>query len=296
MFNAPKSSVGKLLYFGIFLLTFAPSLALAQTDWPPVGHYEFSGWAGPKLDVLYSIPPLVDADSQIVIIIPGAKRNAQQYRDEWDHLAVANHFITLVVGAAERSFPTEYEYNLGGVVDSSGNPRPETEWLFSAMDPLFDDFKSRFGSKRETYNLYGHSAGGVFVQLFVLFKPNAKVETVVAANPAFATLLDREVTFPFGLRGAPLPEFAVKPWLAKRMVLLLGDRDLDPRTKPLSDSPAARMQGPHVFARGLGLYLSALSAAKSHSTDLNWQLEVVPGVGHSNAHMASYAAKHLIHE
>ncbi|WP_210417915.1 hypothetical protein [Bythopirellula goksoeyrii] len=282
------------LFLGNLVLALTPLLAGAQSDWPSTGQYDFSEWAGKKLEVFYSIPPLAKAESQIVIIVPGAKRNAQQYRDEWDQLAVANQFVTLVVGATEKDFPTEYEYNLGGVVDSIGNPRPEIEWLFSAIDPLFEDFKSRFGSKRETYSLYGHSAGGGFVHLFVLFKPNAKVETAVVANPAFATLLDREVEFPFGLHGAPLSEDAVKPWLARRLVLLLGDRDLDPRSKPLSDSPSARRQGPHVFARGLQLYKSALTESKLQGSELNWRLEVVPGVGHSNAHMASYAVKHLL--
>ncbi|TWU26033.1 alpha/beta hydrolase [Bythopirellula polymerisocia] len=295
--NTIRPSISKaLLLCNLLLLVLAPSLTRAQSEWAVTGQYEFSDWAGPKLKVFYSIPPQMDADSQIVVVIPGAKRNADQYRDEWDHLAVANQFITLVVEAAIKSFPTEFEYNLGGVIDSSGNQRPENEWLFTAIDPLFDDFKNRFGSNRKTYNLYGHSAGGGFVHRFLLFKPDAKVNKAVAANPAFATLPDYEKDFPFGLRGVNLPENAVENWLEKSLVLLLGDRDRDPRTHPLSNSFAAQQQGPHVLARGMQLYQSALLAAGSQHSGLVWQLEVVPRVGHSNAHMASYAVKHLLHE
>ena len=93
---------------------------IAESKWPATGKYEFTGWAGPQLTVYYSVPPKATAKSPILIIIPGVKRNAEEYRNEWDHLATANGFITLVVEATKKLFPTEYEYNVGGVINGRG--------------------------------------------------------------------------------------------------------------------------------------------------------------------------------
>jgi dienelactone hydrolase len=265
----------------------------AARTWPPTGKYDFTSWDGPQLSVFFSVPPQADADSPILIVIPGIKRNAEEYRDEWDHLATANRFITLVVEASKKRFPTEYEYNLGGVIDGEGKVQPEGRWLLSAIDSIYDDFKAQYGSHRDKYELYGHSAGGGFAHLFSLLKPNAKVDRVVAANPAFFTMPTNESNFPFGIKGVPLHDNAIPTWFDKRLVILLGDRDREPRTQLLSNGPEARLQGPHVFARGLGFYRAALCEAADKKLDLHWHLEVIPGVGHSNPDIAPYAIKYL---
>ncbi len=192
-----------------------PYPLFAESKWPATGKYEFTGWTGPRLAVYYSVPPKATAKSPILIIIPGVKRNAEEYRNEWDHLATANGFITLVVDRA------------------------------------------------------------------------------VAANPAFFMMPDNEKVFPFGMKGAPLANDALRNWFDKRLVLLLGEQDREPRTQLLSNGPEARLQGPHVLARGLGFYRAALSAAAAQHLDLRWHLEIIPGVGHSDPHVASYAVKYL---
>jgi hypothetical protein len=269
-------------------------LTVQAETWPATGSYQFDGWEGPALTVFYSVPPQSTADSPILIVIPGARRDAREYRDDWDSLATANRLITLVVGADLADFPTEYDYNAGGVVTAQGVPRPRSRRLYSAIEPLFEDFTRRFGSRRSSYALYGHSAGGQFAHTFRLFEPTARVDRVVAANPAFCMLPDHGPAYPFGLGGVTVSDEALKHWLTHPLVVLLGDRDLDPRTKPLSNGPEARLQGPHVFARGLGFYRSALAAASVREITLGWKLEVVHNVGHSNRQMASHAVKYLV--
>jgi poly(3-hydroxybutyrate) depolymerase len=271
----------------------ASTQPLIGAEWPATGDYSFTSWAGPPLNVYFSVPPGSNAKTPILIVIPGKKRNADEYRDDWNSLAGANHFITLVVQATKKHFPTEYQYNLGGVVDAKGNLQPKEQWLFSALDPVFEDFKRQFGSNRETYSLYGHSAGGGFVHLFMLMMPEAKVDSAVAANPAFCTMPNDQVDFPFGLKGIALPDGAVKTWFAKPLTIMLGDHDLNPRTEPLSNGPDARLQGPHCFARGLEFYRQALVMANSSQLPLNWRLEIVPDAAHDDAQMAPSAVKHL---
>lgn len=265
-------------------------------EWPEKGNFRFADWAGPAINVYYSIPPTADAQTPILVVVPGALRNAADYRNSWHHLALANEFIVLTIEGELTNFPTEFDYNAGGVVTPAGEAVPEQLWTYSVIEPLFDDFKRRFGSQREKYSIFGHSAGGQFVHTFLLFKPNARVQRAVAANPAFCMMLDPNLPYPFGLKGAPLPENAVKRWMASPTVLLLADRDLSDRSKPLSNGPLARAQGPHVFARGLGFYRSALIAAREREVPLAWKLEVVQDVGHAQDHMASYAVKYLFRD
>ncbi|MEM8945367.1 MAG: alpha/beta hydrolase [Planctomycetota bacterium] len=273
-----------------------PATSAEGSKWPVDGVYRFADWDGPPLEVLFTIPKGADRHAPILMVIPGAKRNAADYRDQWHDLAVANNFITLVIGAPIASFPTEYDYNLGGVVDAEGIEQPIAKRLFASIERVFDDFVKRYGSNRETYDLYGHSAGGGFVHRYLLFNPRARVGRAVAANPAFVTLPDIDAAYPFGIAGVTIDRTSLAKWYDKRLVILLGDRDLDPRTKPLSNSEEARLQGPHVFARGLKLFREALASAREQNLSFRWQLEVVPNVGHSNTHMASHAVKHLCQE
>ena len=126
--------------------------------------------------------------------------------------------------------------------------------------------------------------------------PTPKSNRAVAANAPFYTMPDPSSEFPFGLHGAPLPADAMNKWFAKPIVYLLGERDTEPRTQPISNGPDARLQGPHGFARGLGFFQQSLAVANTQNTPHKWRLEIVPNVGHSDAHMASHAVKYLLVE
>lgn len=277
----------------VLLFTIPPAHAQAQ-NWDAKGVYTFDHWAGAPLRIFYSVPPQAGPDTRIVIVIPGARRNAVDYRDQWHHLAMANHLIVLTVEGTADNYPTELDYNAGGVLGPDGGETPVETRLFSAIEPMFDDFKNRFGSARETYGLYGHSAGGGFVHRFVLFNPDARFDVAIAANPAFFTIPNTSAAYPFGLSGAPLPQDALRRWLKSPLIVMLADRDTGPRNNEISNSDQARQQGPSVFARGLGFFQAALIAADAQGIDLRWKLDIVPDVGHSNTNMASYAARYLI--
>ena len=93
--------------------------------WPAAGDYSFKAWSGPELSVFYSVPDGSGPQTPILIVIPGARRNADEYRDQWHDLAHANGFIVLTLAAKLEDFPTEYDYNAGGVLDAKGQQRPE---------------------------------------------------------------------------------------------------------------------------------------------------------------------------
>lgn len=273
-----------------------PASAKQPESWPEKGFYRFAEWGGPAIGVHYCVPSGAGPDTPILIVVPGALRNAEVYRDAWRRLAVAHRFIVLAVEAGESDFPTELDYNAGGVVSKNGKPRSERFWTYSAIEPLFENFRSRFGSTRERYSLYGHSAGGQFVHTFMLFKPDARVASAVAANPAFCMMPQSNDDYPFGPGGAPIAPGAMERWLASPLVVLLGDLDVAPRTKPLSSGSRANAQGPHVLARGLRFYHEALVSASEIDAPLAWRLEIIHGAGHSNTQIAPHAVKYLFPE
>lgn len=272
-----------------------PESDAKQVGQDPLGGYDTRTPAGLPLRVEYCIPEGANADTPILIVVPGARRNAGEYRDQWADLAIANGFIVLTLGASAEYFPTEYDYNAGGVVSVSGKVRPHRERLFAAIEPMFEDFCRRFPSDRETYSIYGHSAGGGFVHRYLLMEPEARVDAAICANPAFCSFPQREWPYPFGMGGVNVNDKALAAWFGKPLTVLLGDRDLNPRTKPLSNGPSARRQGPHVYGRGLNFFQTALAEASRLDTPLMWRLVVVNRVGHSNQHMASHAVKLLPH-
>lgn len=239
------------------------------------------------------MPRRAEADAPILIVIPGASRDTQRFHASWLSFAHRFRFVVITLGAPRARFPTEHDYNAGRVREPDGRPRPESQWLFSAVDPLFEDFKSRFGFTAKRYHLFGHSAGGGFVHRMLLFKPDAKVQRAVAANPAFATLPDANADYPFGLSGAPLPANGLARWFASPLTILLGEKDTGPRKQPLSNSAEARAQGPHVLARGKLLFERARAEAERLGVPFRWRLRVAEGVGHDNRAIAPHALEPL---
>lgn len=259
-----------------------------------VGRYAFKKWAGGDITVEYIVPKGANADTPIMIVVPGARRNADAYRDQWLTLAGQHNFIVLALGCSLQVCEDEYQYNLGGIVTPLGGPRPESVQFYSVPEKVFYDFTERFGSAQKTFALYGHSAGGGFVHTYMLARPDAPVSRAVAANPAFFTFPDTDSPYPFGLANSPYQAKDVDSWLKKPMTIILGDQDLGPRTKTISNSPAANKQGRNVYARGLAFYAYAMNTAVERNIEHAWQLEVVRGVGHSSGKIVPYAYKYLL--
>ena len=280
-----------LLFFIFFSCSPSSEKTIGQVE-PPWG-YVFTEWEGAPIDVITYIPPNATASTPILMVIPGASRDAQRFHASWLDLAKKNHFSVLTIGAKKSFFPDEYSYNAGGVITENGDLVDESKWLFNVIDPLFNDFKKRYGFLSKRFYLFGHSAGGGFVHRYLLFNKEAPVVKAVAANPAFVTLPDTNTLYPFGLKGVPNSDKDIKSWLNKNMAILLGEDDLGPRTKPLSNGQMARAQGPNCLERGKLLYSTAKTKAEELDLDFNWELITVPDVGHDNFKLASFASIYL---
>ena len=146
-----------LFFFIFFSCSSSNEKTISQVE-PPWG-YVFTEWNGAPIDVITYIPPNATPSTPILMVIPGASRDAQRFHASWLDLAKKNHFSVITIGAKKSFFPDEYSYNAGGVITENGDLVNESKWLFSALEPIFNDFKKRYGFLSEKFYLFGHSAG-----------------------------------------------------------------------------------------------------------------------------------------
>lgn len=285
--------------------TFALILAIAVVMTSPAmaqhlaagsGQFEREEAAGATAErqrVFYHRPEAWRPGGRVVVVMHGVNRDADRYRDEWRALADQYGFLLVVPEFSQTKFPGDDWYNFGGMVDEQGKPRDRAQWSFNAVDRVFADVRRLSGAERKGYSLYGHSAGAQFAHRFLLFAASPAVEMVVAANAGWYTLPVADEAFPYGLKGSPATEADVRAFLARPLVLQLGEADTDSEHSSLRRTPDANRQGPHRFARGRNFVAVAEAEARRLEAPLAWRVVTVPGVGHSNGRMAEHAAREL---
>jgi hypothetical protein len=254
--------------------------------------------------------------SFILIVIPGAGRNGDDYRDVWIPFADAKGLLI-----ASPSYPVQqYDqaaYQMGGAIRnlSVGKPLPRSsatavylrdedirfdvnpdraQWLFHDFERLFDILRYSTGSKQRGYDLFGHSAGGQILHRQVLLFPRSRARRVVAANAGFYTLPDLETPQPTGLAGLGVNENSLRRSFARDLTVLLGEEDNDAeRGGQHLHTPAIDAQGTDRLARGRFFHAFAAQRARELGVPLKWQLRTAPGIGHDFRAMSRVAAELL---
>jgi len=243
-----------------------------------------------EIRVWYYRPPPSAEEPRILFVIHGVNRNPDKYRDDWRGIAAANNVLLLVPDFSEEMFPGGRAFSTGNMFLRDGRPIGRAEWSFSVLERLFDHVTSMNESSIETYDLYGHSAGGQFVHRFVMFMTDARFEKAVAANAGWYTVPDQKIAFPYGVSAGRLPMEDLGKALGRRLTVLLGENDTNPNDSDLNNRAEARAQGRHRLERGLNFFEAAKRRAASMGVELRWSLKTVPGVGHSNRGMSRTAA------
>lgn len=269
-----------------------------------------------SIEVYYYKPPQFNEDTSVVIVIPGAGRNASDYRDSW--VKSADKYNLLVLSP---SYPNEsYDfaaYHLGGIVEELELKSPKIErvngriskyrmkdedikfsftknksdWIFDDFDLIFSSVKPIIGSKQTNYDLFGHSAGGQILHRLAIFKPNSRANRIVAANSGFYTLPDASVRFPFGTDGTLVSQEKNQRPFANKLVILLGELDDETEKRgTMLHTLNADAQGLGRFERGKYFYKYSQQMAKSAKAPFHWQLKLVEGVGHDYKKMGVAAA------
>lgn len=269
------------------------------------GTYEFDNPAtGRPVQISYFKPEHFSADTPVLVVLHGLKRNADEYRDGWIEQARARGLMVLVPHFDRESYRGANGYNLGNVFhaetheEAIGRALPKQantpeKWSFAVPDAVFADFARREGTRQAGYTLYGHGAGAQFAQRFTLFMARSKACRVMAANPGWYTYPDRDVQWPYGLGGVPnYTEAQLDAFLRAPFVLMLGDDDVQ-TGGVMRKSDGAAAQGPDRRTRGERFYAHAQQLAAARGQKLGWRLQHVADAGHKNTEMAAAAAQNV---
>ncbi len=139
---------------------------------------EDTGVNSNDLNVFYYRPLGWTPEKPIVIVMHGVKRNAEEYRDEWQSYAEQYNLLVICPEFSEEKYPGVRYYNLGNVADSDkehGKLQPRNQWIFPVINHVFNEVRTRSGAISNTFTLFGHSAGAQLAHRYLWFSgdPNA---------------------------------------------------------------------------------------------------------------------------
>lgn len=256
--------------------------------------------------VYYYKPRAYTADTPVVFVMHGLRRNAAEYRDSWADYAEQNDLMVLVPLFTRDPYRGAAGYNLGNVFhptnsrQARGRAKPDelndrSQWAFTLIERLFADFKARRADNdNPRYTLYGHGAGAQFAHRFALFMPEAHVDRIIVANSGWYTMPDDTIEWPYGTGGVPLVDDALlASFVGQRMLLLSGGADTATTNTVMRKNRFTNAQGPHRLARAKHYYAAGKALAERLDAPLRWQQWTVPGVGHSDSQMAPFAARYI---
>lgn len=287
-----------ILLTGLALMLTVPAAAQTAGVRVPPGSavIEVPGAApdGSAMTVWTYRPAGLRPSDHIVFVMHGVLRNADVYRDNWIEAAKTQRFLLVVPEMTQAQFRGDAGYNFGNMVERQGGAaKPPEQWAWRSIETVFDAVRLGTGSARQTYAIFGHSAGAQFVHRLVTYAENPRVDAAIAANAGWYTLPVFSESFPYVLKGSPASEERVKANFGKPLIILLGDKDIDPNHATLRRDEGSDRQGATRFARGQNYVKVAEAEAKRLDVRFNWQVKVVPDVAHDNAAMAAAAVRWL---
>lgn len=305
-----------LISFFIVQITIAQDIIMNKGS----GTFSINGSANHQADtitIFYHIPENFTQSSKVLMVIPGAGRNADDYRDSW--VEASEKYSLLIVSP---SYPEETynygDYHLGGIVKdlnlSKGvsfkkgtnqvhidenaiefnvNDNRE-DWIFMDFDRVFELLKDATKSNQKKYDLFGHSAGGQILHRLALFNPYSKADRILASNAGTYTFPDYNTNFPFGMKNVGISKKKLARSFKTKLTLWLGELDNETETRGrMLRSETADKQGTNRLERGKSFYSYSEELAKDLKKKFNWKLEVIPNVGHSQKEMAKAASDYL---
>jgi len=276
-----------------------------------------SGKEEKNIKVYYHSPKSYSRDSKILIVIPGAGRNGDSYRDAWIEASEKHNVLILSPMYAEEDYPFT-EYHLGGIIynsnifnciayqDDSNIVRLDEDkfsfeiaytsehWIFDDFDSLFQKVVLATHSTQKSYDIFGHSAGGQILHRMALFHPSSKANRIIAGNSGFYTLPSYDIDLPFGLGSSKMEKEELKKSFENKLVVMVGELDnANEDGGTLLRSPTVDQQGLHRLERGRYFFDYAKQAAEELGATFIWELNIVPNVGHNQRLMAAAAASFL---
>lgn len=284
------------------------------------GVFLIEGGYGKKekaIPIYYHKPKNYKSNSKILIVIPGAGRNGDSYRDAW--IEASEKYGVLILSPMYKEVEYDYgAYHMGNLIcnlnleesvvyDENSNKvyldeeifsfkinSNRNEWIYKDFDRMFDNVVKALGSTQTEYDIFGHSAGGQVLHRFAIFQPISKANRILASNSGSYALPDFNTDLPFGIGNTNLTKENIEASFKKNLVIFIGELDNENELGGLIlRSPTVDKQGTHRLERGIYFYNKSKDIAKEMGLVFNWKLKKVPNIGHDYRKMGTAAAKYL---
>ena len=225
----------------------------------------------------------------VLFVMHGMGRNAEDYLDAWTELAEQKGIMLVAPEFASKFYRViTNDYQEGNLKSYFGWRNPESEWAFTVVENVFDHVNNVNGLMLDGYHIFGHSAGGQFVQRMVAMKPDSRIKKAIAANAGTYSFMQDTVPYPYGLGTV---NTNLQGAFAKHLVVLLGELDNNAQQGRLDQTKTAMEQGANRLERGSNFFQTSKTVASNNDLDFNWQILVVPDVGHEYKRMSEAAAQ-----
>ena len=244
----------------------------------------------PDIDVFYSLPEEVNDETMLLFIIHGASRTAEGYLEDFIPYIQEKNLIAVAPKFSKDSYPY-FAFLNRSAIDGKKLPAG-TPNIDNALGDIFEIITSKYKIRNDKYRIYGHSGGAQFVQRYLLFSNDSRIDKAVLANAGFYTFMNQNL-YPFGLRDIDLDDEEIKRVLRTKVALYVGEKDTESNFKDLK---GARAQGNNRLVRGETFFLNLVSYAEEVGMPLRWQYQIIKNVGHDNAGMASAAAYFILED
>ena len=243
------------------------------------------------------------AEMPVLFAMHGAERTATAQLSAWTNLAETYKFILIAPeffkpeDVVDGDGYTENDYQFGGVFESktSTTVRPEKQWTYQLIEEIFDYLKAETDNTSETYNMFGHSAGGQFVHRFLWAMPKARVNRAVAANPGSLTFplkdglkgTDNKIYgWPYSIYKSPFADDEhMKSFFSRQLFIQTGTADIDTTDSSFPKDAASMGQGDTRHERAHKFYDACVEQAKAMGITLKVKVADVEGAGHSTPQM-----------
>jgi hypothetical protein len=237
---------------------------------------------GTKLQ-LYAYKPATYAGEGFILLLHGASRAAESYRDNAMGMADLHKRIVVVPLFDRERFP-EWRYQFGGVFRADSSFASPEERTYAFIPTLVSYIRGREGSAGLPYLLAGFSAGGQFVSRMAAFI-DSDAERLIAMASGSTMFPTREMDF--GLGFGKLPDALsnderIRRYLALPMTIYIGTGDVEMSQLPQGD---AYEQGVHRYSRNIRWFNEAMDLAFKKQWAFNWRLVIADGPGHSPREM-----------
>ena len=250
------------------------------------------------------IPTILPDDPDILVLVHGtppkdgtSEASASFYAASWIDFAEDQGYILIAPTFNQQDFSSRYgDRALSGYRGLFGREIGADEWLLQIVRAYQDEF----GILNQSFNIYGHSAGGQFTARFVVTHPEVIKMVVITSAATYPQPTD-EVAWPFGMGelherivwdDGTSTEIDFTPdrdaWLAATQVPLTVIVGLDDTAElPIELIPAQKGRNRFTIARNWVNDMRAF--ADKNGMESRFNIWIIPGKGHSMMGLLEYS-------